>query len=162
MGVRACLGSEVILELALWEKGMIHANGQVLLKRASGSTKGSLGRLLMQPFSVVSKWFWGAWVAQSVGHLTSAQVMISPLTRSSLTSGSVLTAQSLEPAPSSVSPSLSAPPPFMLSLSLKNKHFKKWFCHNMKTFFKSLFYSLSPKYLIIFCTHTHTHTHTYI
>ena len=40
--------------------------------------------------------------------------------------GSGLMAQSLEPASYSVSPSLSAPPPFMLSLSLslKNK-FKK-------------------------------------
>ena len=44
------------------------------------------------------------WVAQSVKHLTSAQVMISQFVSSSPTSGSVLTAQSLEPASDSVSP----------------------------------------------------------
>ena len=36
--------------------------------------------------------------------------------------GSVLTAQSLEPASNSVSPSLSGPPPFTLCLSKINKH----------------------------------------
>ena len=61
---------------------------------------------------------WGAWVAQSVESPTSAQVMISWFMRSSPLSGSVLTAQSLEPASDSVSPSLSAPPPLMLCLSL--------------------------------------------
>ena len=50
---------------------------------------------------------WGAWVAQSVKHPTSAQVMISQSMSSSPASGSVLTAQSLEPASVSVSPSLS-------------------------------------------------------
>ena len=62
-------------------------------------------------------------MAQSVKRPTSAQVMISWLVGSSPVSGSVLTAQSLEPALGSVSPSLSAPPPLMLylSLSLKNK-----------------------------------------
>ena len=66
----------------------------------------------------------GAWVAQSVKRLTSAQVMISQFMSSSPTSGSVLTAQSLEPASDSVSPSLSAPPPLVLCLSLSkiNKH----------------------------------------
>ena len=58
----------------------------------------------------------GAWVAQSVGHLTSAQVMISQLMSLSLASGSVLTAWSLEPASDSVSLSLSAPPQRMLAL----------------------------------------------
>ena len=57
----------------------------------------------------------GAGVAQSVKPPTSAQVMILWFMNSSPTSGSVLTAQSLEPASDSVSPSLSAP------LSLKNK-----------------------------------------
>ena len=52
----------------------------------------------------------GTWVAQLVKHLTSAQVMILWFMSSSPTSGSVLTAQSLEPASDSVSPSLSAPP----------------------------------------------------
>ena len=61
-------------------------------------------------------------MAQSVEHLTSVQVMIShDLTDP--TWGSVLTAQSLEVALDSVSPSLSTPPPLMLclSLSVKNK-----------------------------------------
>ena len=52
---------------------------------------------------------------------TSAQVMILQFVSSSPASGSVLTAQSLEPALDSVSPSLSAPPPLTLCLSLKNK-----------------------------------------
>ena len=63
----------------------------------------------------------GAWVAQSVKHLTLAQVMISQFVGSSPVSGSVLTAQSLEPASDAVSPLLSAPPQLMLSLSLKNE-----------------------------------------
>ena len=49
---------------------------------------------------------WGAWVAQSVRQLTSAQVMISWSMSSSPASGSVLTAQSLDPVSDSVSPSL--------------------------------------------------------
>ena len=64
---------------------------------------------------------WGAWVAQSVERPTSAQVMISWSVSSSPASGSVLTAQSLEPVSDSVSPSLSDPPPFMLCLSLSQK-----------------------------------------
>ena len=64
---------------------------------------------------------WGAWVAQSVKHLTFAQVTISWLLGSSPASGSVLTAQSQEPASDSVSPSLSGPPLFMLRLSLSQK-----------------------------------------
>ena len=65
----------------------------------------------------------GAWVAQSVKRPTSAQVMISRFVSLSPASGSVLTAQSLEPASDSVSPPLSAPPPLALTLSLplKNK-----------------------------------------
>ena len=64
---------------------------------------------------------WGAWVAQSVKHLTLAQVMISQFVGSSPVSGSVLTAQSLEPALDSVSPSLCPSPTHALSLSFKNK-----------------------------------------
>ena len=64
---------------------------------------------------------WGAWVAQSVKCPTSAQVMISWSMGLSPTSGSVLTAQSLEPASDSLSPSLSDPPPFMLCHSLSQK-----------------------------------------
>ena len=61
---------------------------------------------------------WGTWGAQLVKHLTSAQVMISLFVDLSPASGSVLTAQSLEPASDSVSPSLSLSSPFVLSLSL--------------------------------------------
>ena len=50
---------------------------------------------------------WGTWVAQSDKHLTLAPVMISWFVGLSLTSGSVLTAQSLEPASVAVSVSLS-------------------------------------------------------
>ena len=64
----------------------------------------------------------GIWVAQSVGHLTLAQVMISQFGSLSPSLGSVLTAQSLDPAPDSASPSVSAPPQLacvcLLSLSL--------------------------------------------
>ena len=60
-------------------------------------------------------------MAQSVEHPASAQVMISQSMGSSLVSGSVLTAQSLEPALDSVSPSPSAPALLTLCLSLKNK-----------------------------------------
>ena len=64
---------------------------------------------------------WDAWVAQSVEHLTLAQVMISQFVSLSPALGSVLTAQSLEPALDSVSPFLSVPPLLTLSLSLKNE-----------------------------------------
>ena len=63
----------------------------------------------------------GAWVAQSVERLTSVQVIILPFVSLSPTSGSVLTAQSLEPAWDSVSSSLSAPPAFCLFLSKQSK-----------------------------------------
>ena len=60
-------------------------------------------------------------MAQSVKRPTSAQVTISRFVGSSPTSGSVLTAQSLEPVSDSVSPSLSDPPPFMLCVSLSQR-----------------------------------------
>ena len=66
----------------------------------------------------------GSWVAQSVKHLTLAQVMISRFMSSSPVSGSVLTAWSLEPALDSVSLSLSLHFPAharTLSLSKINK-----------------------------------------
>ena len=67
----------------------------------------------------IKNWFFGgAWVAQSVQCLTSAQVMISRFGSSSPTWGSMLTAQSLEPASDSGSPSLSLSAPPLLSLSL--------------------------------------------
>ena len=52
-------------------------------------------------------------MAQLVKCLTSAQVMVSQSVGSSPASGSVLTAQSLEPISDSVSLCLSAPPPLM-------------------------------------------------
>ena len=58
----------------------------------------------------------GTWVAQLVKHPTSAQVMISQSMSLSPTLGSVLATQSLEPVSDSVSPSLSDPPLFRLSL----------------------------------------------
>ena len=67
-------------------------------------------------------------MAQLVKRLTSAQVMTSRFVSLSPLSGSVLTAQSLEPASDSVPPSFSGSPLLMLSLSLslslslKNKH----------------------------------------
>ena len=64
-------------------------------------------------------------MAQLVKHPTLAQVMISRFISSSLMSGSVLTAQGLESASDSVSPSLSAPSPLMPCVSLSqtiNKH----------------------------------------
>ena len=57
-------------------------------------------------------------MGESVKHLISAQVMISLFLSSSPVLGSVLIAQSLEPALDSVSPSLPAPPLLMLGLSL--------------------------------------------
>ena len=57
------------------------------------------------------------WVAKTVKGQTSAQVMISQFMGLSPASGSVLTAQSLEPTSDSVS--LSAPPLRMLCLSQK-------------------------------------------
>ena len=59
----------------------------------------------------------GVCVAQSVGHPTSAQVMISRFVSSSPMLGSVLPAQSLGPASDSMSPSLSATLTLTLCLS---------------------------------------------
>ena len=55
-------------------------------------------------------------MAQSVEHPTGSGHDLA--VSSSPTSGPVLTAQSLEPASDSASPSLSAPPPLTLYLSL--------------------------------------------
>ena len=66
-------------------------------------------------------------MAQSVEHPTSAQVIISQSVSSSLALGSVLTAQSLEPASDSVSRALSLPLPahaLSLSVSKINKTLK--------------------------------------
>ena len=63
---------------------------------------------------------WGIWVAQSVEHLTWAQVMISQFVSSSPAWSSVLIAQSLKPTSDSVSPSLLLPV-HALSVSLYQK-----------------------------------------
>ena len=60
-------------------------------------------------------------VAQSVEHPTSAQAIISRFMGSTSALGSVLTAQSLEPALDSVSLSLCPSPAHTLSLFLKSK-----------------------------------------
>ena len=67
----------------------------------------------------------GAWVAQSVGWLTIAQVMISWSVSLSPTLGSGLSAQSLEPASDSVSASLSALSLLARSFSLSLKNNKQ-------------------------------------
>ena len=70
----------------------------------------------------------GTWVVQSVELPPSAQITISWSMSSSPTSGSMLTAQSLEPVLDSVSPLSAFPPACSLSLSLSfskiNKHQK--------------------------------------
>ena len=65
-------------------------------------------------------------MGQSLKHPTSAQITVSRFVSSSPGSGSVLTAWSLGPVSDSVSPSLSAPPPLALcvSLGLKNRRSK--------------------------------------
>ena len=60
-------------------------------------------------------------MAQAVKHPTSAQVLISWLVSLSPTSGSVLTAQTPEPASDSVPLSLCSSPAHALSLSLSQK-----------------------------------------
>ena len=68
----------------------------------------------------------GTWVPRLVKCQTSPKVMISRFMGSRPPSGSVLTAQSLEPVSHSVSPSLSASSPLTLCPcpSLKNKYLK--------------------------------------
>ena len=67
----------------------------------------------------------GAWVAQWVKRPTSAQIMISWFVSSSPVSGSLLSAQSLEPVSESVSPSLCPFPTRALSLFLSLKKQKQ-------------------------------------
>ena len=72
-------------------------------------------------------------MAQSIQCPTSAPAMVSRFVGLSPASGSVLTAQNLEPASDSVSPSLSDPPPIhalSLSVSKINKRLKKCFKKN--------------------------------
>ena len=64
---------------------------------------------------------WGTWVAQLVKCPTLTEVMISQFIGSRPVSGSVLTAQSQEPASDSMLPSLSLCPSLFLSQKI-NKH----------------------------------------
>ena len=77
--------------------------------------------VVQKPIHVGLKTSRGTWVAQSIKRPTSAQVTVSQFASSSRASGSVLTAQSLEPALDSVSRSLSAPPLLALCLCLSLK-----------------------------------------
>ena len=114
--------SGIIYKLGKYMAGM-DPTDRVILHR-------SLGAAFLRINTSISKTkSGGAWVALSVKCLTSAQVMISRFMSLSPTSGSVLTAQSLEPASDSVFPSLSLPVPCSLSVCLSltqktnhNKH----------------------------------------
>ena len=77
-------------------------------------------------------------MAQLVERPTLARVMISRFVSSSPASGSVLTAQSLEPASDFVSPSLSAPPLLMLCLSVSLSLSLSLSKINIKFFFLNL------------------------
>ena len=109
--------------------GLSPGSGSVWTARSLEPASDSVSHPLSAPLlfvlslslSKINKTSRGAWVAQSVKHPTSAQVTISRSVGSSPVSGSGLMARSLEPASDSVSPSLSAPPPFMLCLSLSQK-----------------------------------------
>ena len=67
----------------------------------------------------------GAWVALSVTRLDLSSGHDLMVCSSSPTSGSVLTAQSLEPVSDSVSPSVSLPFPCSRSVSLSKTNIKK-------------------------------------
>ena len=86
-----------------------------LMEGGTGQKDGATGGIL----TVDLFYFWGAWVSQSVRCPPSAQVMISQLVSSSPVSGSVLTAQRLEPASDFVSSFLSAPLLLVFGLSQK-------------------------------------------
>ena len=73
-------------------------------------------------------------MAQLVKQLTLAQVMMWQFVGSSPASGSVLTAQSLEPASDSVSSPVSAPPMLMPCLSIIKINVKKIFKLKIKFF----------------------------
>ena len=90
----------------------------VSLTKWGMKAKGSQYYLTSKPLIEIGS-CWGTWVAQLVKYLTSAWVMILRFVSSSPTSGSVLAAQSLEPASDLVSSSLSVPPLLTLCLSPK-------------------------------------------
>ena len=113
---------EGIAEIILYHKRIISGSRSKLTKEPRGSVSARCTlKVALCDLPVGKRGSWGTWVAQSVKRPTSVQVTISRSVSSSPTSGSGLTAQSLEPASDSVSPSLSAPPPFVLSVSKINK-----------------------------------------
>ena len=95
---------DIVTGHVAWGGAMAGATWGAGVLRCSPSSPLSFYPLMC--FWLKKKVFWGAWVDQSVERLTSAQLMISRSVSSSPTSGSVLTARSLEPASDSVSPSL--------------------------------------------------------
>ena len=97
---------------------------------------------------------WGAWVAQSVQCPTSAQVIISQFVSLSPASGSVLTAQSLEPVPDFVSPSLSVPP--LLALCQNKETFKT--LKKRKKMLNQLSHSGAPDQFFLAVKKRKTHT----
>ena len=123
------LTREIKLQINAQEAGplqgkLTHLYGdRVKAGRKSRKSAGRLGQV--NPNLTLRLSSRDSWVAQSAKRPTSAQVMISRSVGSSPASGSVLTAQTLEPASDSVSPPLSAPPLLILSVclsvSLKNK-----------------------------------------
>ena len=132
MSERRCGGSKRGLtdspgRLGLWERGV---KDEVKKSRAFSG---------LQTHRVL------AWGAQLIKHPALAQVMISQFRSSSPASGSVLTAQSLEPALDSVFPSLSlsAPPLLVLSLSLSVSLPLK----NKQTFLKRRRFRVSPSFI---------------
>ena len=110
--------------LGEWPKGppqhRCDAPGHILSVKAKTHENGSHNLGMKGPClkSTPLKLNRGAWVAESDERPTSAQV-ISRAVSLSPASGSGLTAQSLEPALDSVSPSLFASSPLTLCLSLK-------------------------------------------
>ena len=113
--------------------GSSPASGSVLSAQSPEPASGSVSPSLFAPpplalclslskiNETLKKNFRDTWVAQSVEHLTSAQVMVSRFVGSSPVLGSVLTAQGLEPASDSTYPSLSVPSLLTLCLSHTNK-----------------------------------------
>ena len=76
--------------------------------------------MMTDGYAFVKKETWGAWVAQSVERPSLVQVMISQFVGSSPMLGSVLTAQSLDPASILCLP-FSLPLPCSHSVSLSQK-----------------------------------------
>ena len=113
---------------------MQHISFSGLIKSPNGQDADMKGKPIYSHFgfgpdSLQTRSSWGTWVAQSVKRPTLAQVTTSRFVGSSPAAGSVLTAQSLEPASDSVCVSLSLPPfptcVLFLSVSLSKINLKK-------------------------------------